>query len=382
MTVFDDLAGQEAAIEVLTRAATAARTGSAGMTHSWLITGPPGSGRSTAAKAFAAALQCTGEPVGCGECSGCRTVMSDSHPDVEILATEATTITVASVRELVSHAQSTPTVGAWRVMIIKEADRMVERTTNVLLKAIEEPPPRTVWILCTPSPRDVLTTIRSRCRGLNLVIPAAEKVADLLVRSDGIDPDAALIAAKAAQSHVGAAKALARDPGAGERRRENLRGAYGIRTAGHAALAAQALIDRSKVQAEAEGENRADREIAELRRTLGLAPDETIPPAMRSHFKQLESEHKKRETRRIRDAHDRALIDLLSLYRDVLVVQLEAGTDLVNVDFEKEIEDIAGSITADKTIAIMDEISLARERIGANVAPLLAIEAMMMVMRR
>lgn len=382
MTVFDDLAGQEAAIEVLTRAATAARTGSAGMTHSWLITGPPGSGRSTAAKAFAAALQCTGEPVGCGECPGCRTVMSDSHPDVEILATEATTITVASVRELVSHAQSTPTVGAWRVMIIKEADRMVERTTNVLLKAIEEPPPRTVWILCTPSPRDVLTTIRSRCRGLNLVIPAAEKVADLLVRRDGIDPDAALIAAKAAQSHVGAAKALAKDPGAGERRRENLRGAYGIRTAGHAALAAQALIDRSKVQAEAEGENRADREIAELRRTLGLAPDETIPPAMRSHFKQLESEHKKRETRRIRDAHDRALIDLLSLYRDVLVVQLEAGTDLVNVDFEKEIEDIAGSITADKTIAIMDEISLARERIGANVAPLLAIEAMMMAMRR
>ncbi|WP_054953019.1 DNA polymerase III subunit delta' [Flaviflexus massiliensis] len=382
MGVFDDLAGQDSAIATLTRAATAARDGGTGMTHSWLITGPPGSGRSTAAKAFAAALQCTDETVGCGECQGCRTVMSDSHPDVEILSTEAATISVASVRELVSQAQAMPTVGQWRVMIIKEADRMLERTTNVLLKAIEEPPPRTVWILCTPSPRDVLTTIRSRCRGLNLVVPPAEKVAELLVRRDGIDAEAALVASRAAQSHVGAARALARDPKVASRRHDNLTAVYNIRTTGHAVLAAAELLDRAKAQADDEGDDRTEREVAELRNTLGLTPSEQIPPKLKSQFKQLEAEQKRRETRQLRDAIDRSLIDLLSFYRDVLTVQLDTDTDLVNPDFDREIREIADATGAEKTIAIMDEISLARERIGGNIAPALAVEAMMVAVRR
>lgn len=382
MSVFDDLAGQDAAIAALTRAAEASRTGTAGMTHSWLFTGPPGSGRSTAATAFAAALQCTGDEVGCGECEGCTLVLAGSHPDVETLASEVTTISVASVRELVSRAQATPTLGAWRVLIVKEADRMLERTTNVLLKAIEEPPPRTVWILCTPSPRDVLTTIRSRCRGLNLVIPTAEKVAELLVRRDGIDPERALIAARAAQSHVGAAKALATDPEARERREQNLRGAYGVRTTGDAVIAAKALVDRAEAQAKSTGTDRGEREEAELRRTLGLTPDERVPPQMQGQFKAIADAAKKRETRQKRDALDRALIDLLSFYRDVLIVQLNAGTDLVNMDFVSEIGEIADSLTAPRTIEILDQISLARERISANVAPLLAVEAMMVSLRR
>ena len=382
MSVFDDLAGQEAAIETLKRAATAARTGGPGMTHSWLITGPPGSGRSTAAKAFAAALECTGDEVGCGTCEGCSLVMSNSHPDVEILASEVTTIAVASVRELVSRAQATPAAGPWRVLIIKEADRMLERTTNVLLKAIEEPPPRTVWILCTPSPQDVLTTIRSRCRGLNLVIPAPDKVAELLIRRDGVDPERAHVAARAAQSHVGAAKALALDPEVRERREMNLRAAYRVRSTGDAVIAAKELDERSKVQAEASGTAREEREDAELRRSLGLDPGERVPPAMQGHFRQLAEARKKRETRQRRDALDRALIDLLSFYRDVLILQLDAGTELVNTDFEREIREIADAFGAEKTIHILDQISLARERIAANAAPALDLEAMMVALRR
>lgn len=383
MSVFDDLAGQEAAIDTLRRAATAARSGGGGgMSHSWLITGPPGSGRSTAARAFAAALQCTGEEVGCGRCEGCSLVMSNSHPDVEMLASEVTTISVAAVRELVSRAQATPTAGAWRVLIIKEADRMLERTTNVLLKAIEEPPPRTVWILCTPSPQDVLTTIRSRCRGLNLVIPSPEKVAELLIRRDDVDPERALVAAKAAQSHVGAAKALALDSEVRERRELNLRAAYRVRTTGDAVIAAKELEERSKIQAEASGSERDEREDGELRKSLGLDLEERVPPGMQGQFRQLAEVQKKRGTRQRRDALDRGLIDLLSLYRDVLVVQLEAGTDLVNADFDSEIRELATVFTAEKTIEILDEISLARERIAANVAPLLALEAMMVSLRR
>ena len=212
MSVWDDVVGQESAIEVL-RGAIA---DPAAMTHAWLLTGPPGSGRSNAARAFAAALQC--EQGGCGSCQACTTTLAGTHADLTVVATEKVTIAIDEVRSLISSASRTPSQGRWRVILIEDADRMAERTTNVLLKAIEEPPPRTVWLLCAPSPQDVMVTIRSRCRGVSLRIPPVEDVAALLVSRDGIDPATALTSARAAQSHIGLARRLARDAGARDRR--------------------------------------------------------------------------------------------------------------------------------------------------------------------
>ena len=375
MTVWDDVVGQEAALASLRGAAA----DPAAMTHAWLITGPPGSGRSNAARAFAAALQC--EAGGCGHCQACTTTVAGTHADVTVVATEKVTISIEEVRELIGLAQRAPSQGRWRVIIVEDADRMVERTSNVLLKAIEEPPPRTVWLLCAPSPQDVVTTIRSRCRSVVLRVPPVADVAALLVARDGVDPQVADVAARAAQSHVGLARRLARDPEARERRGRSLQLAAAIRGVGDAVLAAADLVEVAAADAKAATADRDAAERTALLRTLGAEDGQALPPTLRAQVRQLEEDQKRRATRAQRDVLDRALVDLLSMYRDVLVVQLGAGVDLVNVAEEAEVRRLAAESTAEQTIRRMDAIGEARERLAGNVAPLLAMEAMAVALR-
>jgi DNA polymerase-3 subunit delta' len=375
MTVWDDVVGQEHAVAALQSAV--ANPGA--MTHAWLVTGPPGSGRSVAARAFAAALQCT--QGGCGVCQACTTTMAGTHPDVTLLATEKVVIAIDEVRDLIMTASRSPSGGRWRVIVIEDADRMAERTTNVLLKTIEEPPPHTVWVLCAPSVQDVLPTIRSRCRAVVLRVPPPQAVADLLVRRDGADPAVALSAARAAQSHVGLAKRLARDAGARERRTAVLSIARRIRGVGDAVLAAGELVEVAKAEAVSATQERDAAEKAELMRGLGVADGETLPPRLRSQLKQLEDDQKRRATRHQRDVLDRAMVDLLSLYRDVLVVQLGAEVDLVNAELAETVRLLAADSTPEQTVRRMDSIGVARTRLDGNVAPLLALEAMTIALR-
>ncbi|PFG41948.1 DNA polymerase-3 subunit delta' [Isoptericola jiangsuensis] len=380
MSVWDDVVGQPEAVATLRRAATEP----AAMTHAWLLTGPPGSGRSVAARAFAAALQCTGTDGvtgGCGRCHACTTTLAGTHPDLTVVATEKVVIQVSEVRDLIVAAARTPAAGRFRVILVEDADRMAERTTNVLLKAVEEPAAHTVWVLCAPSAQDVLPTIRSRCRSVTLRVPPAQDVADLLVRRDGVDPDLALRAARAAQSHVGLARRLARDPEARRRRGEVLEIARRIRGVPDAVLAAADLVDVAKAEATADTAERDAVEKAELLRALGVAEGETLPPRLRSQLKQLEDDQKRRATRRQRDVLDRAMVDLLSLYRDVLVVQLGAEVDLVNDEHAATVQAVARDSTPEQTVRRMDAIGEARERLEGNVAPLLALEAMAVALR-
>ena len=375
MSVWDAVVGQADAVATLRRAAG----DPSAMTHAWLLTGPPGSGRSVAARAFAAALQC--EDAGCGHCQACTTAMAGTHADVTVVATEKVTISIDEVRDLISVAQRSPASGRWRVIVLEDADRMVERTSNVLLKAIEEPPPRTVWILCAPSPQDVVVTIRSRCRGVVLRVPPVEDVAALLVARDGVDPATAEAAARAAQSHIGLARRLARDPEARERRTTVLRLAAGIRGVGDAVLAAADLVEVAAAEAKAATEDRDAAEKAALLRTLGADDGKQLPPTLRAQVRQLEEDRKRRATRAQRDVLDRALVDLLSLYRDVLVVQLGADVPLVNTAEAAEVARLAQGSTAAQTIRRMGAIGEARERLEGNVAPLLAMEAMAVALR-
>jgi DNA polymerase-3 subunit delta' len=380
MSVWDDVVGQEQAVAVLRRAVT----DPAAMTHAWLITGPPGSGRSVAARAFAASLQCTGsdgETGGCGRCHPCTTTMAGTHPDVTVVATDKVVIAIDEVRDLIGTAARTPSLGRRRVIVVEDADRMAERTTNVLLKAIEEPPAHTVWVLCAPSVQDVLPTIRSRCRGVVLRVPPPQAVADLVVRRDGVDPATALAAARAAQSHVGLARRLARDPGARERRARVLDVPRRIRGVGDAVLAANELVEVAKAEAKAATEERDAQERTELMRALGVGEGETLPPRLRSQLKQLEDDQKRRATRRQRDVLDRAMVDLLSLYRDILVVQLGADVELVNAAEAGLVRTLAADSTPEQTIRRMDAIGTARERLEGNVSPLLALEAMAIALR-
>jgi DNA polymerase-3 subunit delta' len=376
VSVWRDVVGQERAVETLQRAVA----DEAAMTHAWLFTGPPGSGRSTAARAFAAALLCPRG--GCGECKECRTAIEGSHADVDVIATEGLSIKVEQARDLAALAAHRPSVGRYRVIVVEDADRLTERAADALLKALEEPAPRTVWMLCAPSVEDVIITLRSRSRHVRLRTPSVESVADLLVRRDGVDHPMALYAARAAQSHVGLARRLARDEHARIRRHDIISMATAVTGVGEALGAAADLVKIADEESKASSGERDAAERGRLLELLGADPTaRTQPPHVRSQLNALEREQKSRATRFTRDVLDRALVDLLSVYRDALVLRTGAGSALVNEDSRQVVTRLAEVFESEQLLRAMDAIGLARERIGANVAPLLALEAMALDLR-
>jgi DNA polymerase-3 subunit delta' len=373
--VWAELRGQEQVVEQLRRAAE-----SGAPTHAWLFTGPPGSGRSNAARAFAAALLCEREALterGCGTCKACRTVLAGTHADLTNVTTEKVTISIDEARELVRKAQDKPSTGRWRIIVVEDADRMQERSTNVLLKAIEEPPPRTIWLLCAPSPGDVLVTIRSRCRSVGLRLPPVQDVADLLVARDGIDPATAEAAARAAQSHIGVAKRLATDDGARERRNQIVRLPLTLRSVAGAMRGAADLVKLAEAEAQSSFEQRDAEERAALLATLGAPETGTLPPSLRAQIRRLEEDQTRRAKRSKNDYFDRALTDLISFYRDVLMLQVSTGQPLVNEPLRPELEEFARRESAEDTLLRLEAINEVRTRlVSTNVSPLLAIEAM------
>lgn len=377
MSVFDELVGQAPVVEQVVAAAS-----SGAPTHAWLFTGPPGSGRSNAARAFAAALNCEatapGATPGCGQCKTCQLIAAGGHPSVSMVSTENVTYRIEDVRELVTTAQDRPQGARWRVIVVEDADRMTERATNVLLKAIEEPPPQTIWVLCAPSPADVLVTIRSRCRQVSLRIPPTDEVARLLIERDGLSPDQAAFAARISQNHIGVARRLAADPEARRRREQVVSLPLRVRTASQAVLAAAELVKTAQDDAAAESEVRLAKDQEQLRRSLGLEPEEKIPAKLRSQFKRLEEENTRRAKRAVADALDRTLIDLAAVYRDVLSLKLGAGVELINEQLRRELTDYAGQISAEQALQCLDALNAARLRITQNVPPALAMEALMM----
>ncbi|MCU1425709.1 MAG: polymerase subunit delta [Microbacteriaceae bacterium] len=383
MSVWDELTGQDEAISIFRAAAASSAAGGSGdssMTHAWLITGPPGSGRSNLAYAFATALLSNGNVD--GDESVRRQVDARSHPDLGVLSTDLVIITVAQVRALVATSYYSPSVGRYRVIVVEDADRMAERSSNALLKALEEPPPRTVWILCAPSEADLLPTIRSRVRSVRLRVPSVDDVASLIARRDNVDVASATRAAREAQSHIGMAHRLATNAEARERRERTLEIALGVRSVSGAMLAATQLLTLAGADASALTEERDAEERASALRSLGIEPGGTIPPALRAQLKNLEEDQKRREKRSLRDGIDRIMVDLLSLYRDILLLQLGVETELINLSIYGKLVAASEQSTAQQTLATMDAIATARKRIESNVTPALALEAMLISARR
>jgi DNA polymerase-3 subunit delta' len=394
--VWRDLVGQERVVAVLAAAVRdaqqmltdrslpteadepASRSGAA-MTHAWLFTGPPGSGRSTAARAFAAALQCPDG--GCGACDACRTALAGTHADVDVVRAHGISIRVDDARDMVARSARFPAGGRWQVMIVEDADRLQERAANALLKAIEEPTLRTVWLLCAPSLEDMPPTVRSRCRHVALRTPPSAAVAAVLVHRDGVDPAMATFAARAAQGHIGRAKRLARDEEARMRRHAVLRLPQALGSLSSALAAAADLVDAASAEAsDATGELDAA-ETEYTRRSLGVAAGTRQPPGAAAALKELEREQKRRATRARRDSIDRALVDLASFYRDVLAVQADAEVELVNDEMRDAVVSVARTSSPTSTLRRIDAVLAARAAIDLSVAPLLAVEAMTVSLR-
>jgi DNA polymerase III subunit delta' len=385
VSVWDAVVGQTVVPELRRTVADAnavlAGDGNAGaaMTHAWLFTGPPGSGRSVVARAFAAALQCPDR--GCGACAECRDVRNRTHPDVADVVTDGLSIKIRQIRDLVPRAALRPSRGRWQIVVVEDADRLGEDAADAILLSVEEPPPRTVWMLCAPTPEDIVATIRSRCRVLTLRTPPYDDVAEHLVRTVGANRELAEFAARAAQGHIGRAKALATDEAARARYRDVLRLPFALADLSTCLDAAATLVEAAKVDAEQHCDELDAREIDELKQALGVGATGRRPRNVDAAVKELEREQRLRRTRVQRDSIDRALVDVLALYRDVLVCQLGGGVELVNREVRPSIDRLAAASTPESTLRRMEAVVAAREALEANAAPLLALEAMTLSLR-
>jgi DNA polymerase III subunit delta' len=392
--VWADLVGQDDAVAGLRAAAQAAadiahdRSPAVGaMTHAWLFTGPPGSGRSVAAQAFAAALECERDgALGCGECSACRTVRSRTHPDVRSVVPEGLSISVAEMRTVVATASRRPALGRWQVVVIEDADRLTEQASNALLKAIEEPPPRTVFLLCAPSthPDDVSLTVRSRCRLVALRTPPAAAVAAVLARG-GLDPSTAEWAAAAGQGHIGRSRRLARDEQARDRRSAVLAIPASLTSLRACLDAADHLVSAAEAEAAALSGELDAGETEALQTALGAGGTgkgaATAARGMAGAVKDLERRQKSRATRAQRDALDRALIDLAAFYRDVLLVHARAQVAAAHPDFDDDVRAVAVQVDPPGVLQRLDAVLACREALELNVKPRIAVEAMTAALR-
>ena len=379
MSVWDDLVGQRAVLDTLRHAAAGE-----GMTHAWLFTGPPGSGRSNVARAFAAALQCETR-TGCGECEACRLGIKGSHPDIKWVRSETSVLYVGDMRDLVQAAAKFPSVGRWQIVVIEDADRLGTpenpRTGNALLKAIEEPTPRTVWLLCAPTRADVLPTIASRSRHVTLATPTGEQITDFLVRS-GIDATVASFAARASQGHIGRARALCVDEGTRSRRREIVSLPARLTGIGSCMSAATNLNELAKEETEAITAETEQRELKDLQSIFGNERKDLASRSYRAALSSLEKLQKQKAKRRVLDVIDRALMDLVSVYRDAIALSMGAPGMLVNEELRGDVETLARAATSEELLRMIDAIFTAREQmLEFNVPPQLALESMMVALR-
>lgn len=377
MSVWDSLVGQKPVIDMLSRIA---QGDPSQITQSWLICGPPGSGRSNMARAFAAALESPDHGMSAEPTRVTQQVLAGTHPDVTVLATNKVTIGIDQVREIITTSEQMPATAPWRIIIIEDVDRMLERTTNVLLKEIEEPAEHCIWLLCAPSAQDVLPTIRSRTRIVNLAVPSTQAVAGFLTSTTNVEPKVAQRAARLAEGHIGIAKLYATDERVMSDRDELVVGVLNLARASDAVLLAGNLIDNAKAQAEADANRITAGQEAEFRRINGLAPSDRIPPKLRGAFNQIakKDDVKRLVTRRTRDVLDRALNSIASIYRDVAVLQnnAEDSVGLINLENRSSITELSVRLNRAGAVTRLDEVAHARKRLAGNGNPLLVFESL------
>jgi len=375
-SVFDNLIDQEMVIKTLREAIEASKdasNNSQNMTHSWLFTGPAGSGRSNAAIAFAAGLLC--ERCGCGTCINCTTTIDGSHADIELVRTEGLSIKVDEVRELITRTSWSPSVGNYRVVVIEDADRLTESAANALLKVIEEPGARTVWLLCAPTLTDVIPTIRSRCRHLTLRTPSIKAVTQLLIERDGIEPKMAEFAASAALGHIGRAKYLATNDEARKTREKILNIPFTVKDLASAFEAANTLVELAKSQALAESEVRDEAELARLKESYGTTGSKLATGGSKA-VKELEKEQKTRNARSIRDSLDSALLDIATVYRDILLVKSGSTNSVINVELFEKIKIKESEISSYSALNMISLILMYRNNLLKNSSPNSTIESL------
>jgi DNA polymerase-3 subunit delta' len=387
--MWNELIGQEFSVKTLQQASLDSKlalTGKvvSGFSQAWLITGPPGSGRSTAARLFAATLQC--EENGCGKCVSCISVKNGTHPDVHVITPTGLSYGISDTKDLVREAAMLPSLGQWNIIILEDADRLTTEAGNALLKAIEEPARLTMWILCAPSSKDVLITIKSRCRIVSLRTPPAEEIAELLIKRDGIDKAMAYFAAHASLGHVGRAKLLATDEQVRERRSLVLQVPFELKDLPSCFAAAQRLVDAATEDADIATDEMDEKELDNVLRAYGQGAEGVSKTKVQrlasGAKKELEEGQKKRYKRITRDRLDLTLQELAAFYRDVLVLQTGADLELFHTEMKGSLQRFADSSSINSSIKRLDAVEATRRMLNSEAAPLLVLESMTVQLAR
>lgn len=373
--VFDSLVDQERIISALNNALTASDSSGQEMTHAWLFTGPPGSGRSNAAKSFAAALVC--KSGGCGECTDCITALKGTHPDVEILDTSGVSIKIDEIRELVSRSAWGASISPWRVVVIEDCDRMTEAAANALLKALEEPASQTVWLLCAPTLQDVIPTIRSRCRHLNLKTPSASEIAKFLETTLGTSKSEAELAARISHGHIGKARGFLKDSNFQSSRRKYFDLLFSIKSEASAIKAAGKFLEFVNERVDSILGEKEERETEELKNALQGTGRGLISGGAKA-IKDLEREQKSRLNRAIKDEIDGALLDYSTLLRDSLL----EPSQRVNTDLNDQINQIVQIVKPNIVSLLLSELSQTRELLTTNASQTLLLERLFLSFTR
>ena len=369
--IFNSLVDQERVTKALEDALVSAKSGSSGqeMTHAWLFTGPPGSGRSNAAKSFAAALVCKAD--GCGECTDCSTAINGTHPDVEILDVSGISIKIDEIRELVARSAWGASISNWRIVVIEDCDRMTEAAANALLKALEEPASQTVWLLCAPTLQDVLPTIRSRCRHLNLKTPNVSEITKFLINNLGANTKDAELAARISHGHIGRAKGFLKDSDFKETRKRYLDILFSAKDEASAIRAASKLLDLATDRATLFVSDRTEAESETLKSALQGTGRGLVSGGAKA-IKDLERDQKLRLNRTIKDEIDSALLDYSTLLRDSLV----SNSNRINLDLNEEIDRLKSTTKSELRSHVLTVMSHTRELLTSNASQLMLLERM------
>ena len=363
--------------------------------QAYLFLGAPGSGKLDAALALAQAIVCEGKggngrPLhGCGACDGCIRVERRSHPDVHICQPEsATGYLVEQIRDLISDVALAPIRAAAKVYIVDRAEQLRSNTANALLKTIEEPPAGVTFILLGTSSSSILPTIVSRCQCVPFRAVSPARAAEAVRRATGLPLErcrAAVAVAGSPARATGFLKSAARQ----DVRRAMIRVLDALPAADDADLLrlvpsdlGTAIEGVTKVNPLGGSKKKKDLEDARKDTESGRRAKGYADYLSRGAVKQLEDRAKRELTARNRSAIMECLASARSVLRDVWM-RLEGSPDApVNADAAEVVERLAARATPAGAARALDAVDRAAWRIERNVTPQLALEVMLLDIRK